>query len=158
VASAEPKAEGAVDAHPATVPAAPPENPEMTAIASDLHWLIHEGHVIEFASGALETAKQPFPKPVRPPRPEKAPKPEDKAESTATEAAPAVPASENAPLPVVVPASIGEPAPAESAEPAKTIESPNTGDNPGAVPQDLAPETKATPPVSGSESTLTPPA
>lgn len=158
VASPEPKAEGAVDAPPATAPAAPPENPEMTALASDLHWLIHEGHVIEFASGALETAKQPFPKPIRPPRPEKAPKPEDKAESTVTETAPATPASKNAPLPVVVPASIGEPAPAESAEPATTIESSNASENPEAMPQDLASETKATPPVSGSENTLTPPA
>ena len=37
---------------------------------SDLHWLIHEGHVIEFANGILETAKKPV---IKPPKPE--PKP-----------------------------------------------------------------------------------
>jgi hypothetical protein len=35
---------------------------------SDLHWLVHQGHVIEFANGILETAKKPAP---RPPKPEK---------------------------------------------------------------------------------------
>jgi hypothetical protein len=57
-----PPAEGA--------PAAPPAEatPEQTALAGDLHWLIHEGHVIEFANGTLETAKKPLP---RPPKPEK---------------------------------------------------------------------------------------
>ena len=35
---------------------------------ADLHWLIHQGHVIEFANGTLETAKKPAP---RPPKPEK---------------------------------------------------------------------------------------
>lgn len=37
--------------------------PEQTAVIADLHWLIHEGHVIEFATGILETAKKPLPKP-----------------------------------------------------------------------------------------------
>src|SRR5207302_2742906 len=40
---------------------------EQTAVISDLHWLIHQGHVIEFANGTLETAKKPA---LRPPRPE----------------------------------------------------------------------------------------
>jgi len=34
-------------------------NPEVAAIVGDLHWLIREGHVIEFANGALEVSKQP---------------------------------------------------------------------------------------------------
>jgi hypothetical protein len=42
--------------------------PEQTAIIADLHWLIHQGHVLEFADGRLETAKKPLP---RPPKPEK---------------------------------------------------------------------------------------
>jgi len=52
--------------------AAPPSepSPEMTAIIGDLHWLIHQGHVIEFANGALETAKKPLPKPPKPPKAE----------------------------------------------------------------------------------------
>jgi hypothetical protein len=32
---------------------------EEQKIHDDLHWLIHEGHVIEFANGVLETAKAP---------------------------------------------------------------------------------------------------
>jgi hypothetical protein len=46
-------------------PAAEP-TPEYTAIIGDLHWLIHQGHVMEFATGVLETAKRPL---IRPPKP-----------------------------------------------------------------------------------------
>ncbi len=51
-------------------PAEPAPTPEQTAIISDLHWLIHQGHVIEFSDGRMETAKPPKPKP--PPSPPKA--------------------------------------------------------------------------------------
>jgi len=51
----------------ATVAPAPPEpTPEQTALISDLHWLVHQGHVIEFANGTLETAKKPLPRPPKP--------------------------------------------------------------------------------------------
>jgi hypothetical protein len=40
--------------------------PEQTAIIADLHWLVHQGHVLEFADGKLDTAKKPLPKPVKP--------------------------------------------------------------------------------------------
>jgi hypothetical protein len=46
---------------------------EQTAVVGDLHWLIHQGHVIEFANGRLETAKKPKPKPE--PKKAAAPKP-----------------------------------------------------------------------------------
>ena len=59
----QPAAEGS-PAAPAAATAMTPE----AAVVSDLHWLIHQGHVIEFANGILETAKKPLP---RPPRPEK---------------------------------------------------------------------------------------
>jgi hypothetical protein len=49
---------------------APEATPEQTAIIVDLHWLIHQGHVLEFADGRMETAKKPAP---RPPKPEKKP-------------------------------------------------------------------------------------
>jgi hypothetical protein len=83
-------AEGAAPAAPAPAPEAAPEQ---TALASDLHWLIHEGHVIEFANGLLETAKKPLPKPSKPQKaaepgitpPAPAPLP---AEPSATAAAP----------------------------------------------------------------------
>lgn len=67
-----------------TAPAAAPEtrtSPEQQALLTDLHWLIHQGHVIEFANGKLETAKKPVLKPEPAPaapkaeRVEKAPKP-----------------------------------------------------------------------------------
>lgn len=54
-------------ANPATI--AEP-TPEQTAVIADLHWLVHQGHVIEFANGTLETAKKPAP---RPPKPETKP-------------------------------------------------------------------------------------
>src|SRR6266853_5911789 len=54
-------------AEPPAVPAAEAtQTPEQTAIVSDLHWLIHQGHVIEFANGTLETAKKPLPRPSKP--------------------------------------------------------------------------------------------
>jgi hypothetical protein len=44
--------------------------PEETQIVADLHWLVHQGHVIEFANGTLETAKKPLLKPSKPAPPE----------------------------------------------------------------------------------------
>ncbi len=66
-------------ADPATPPVEPQPTPEQSALISDLHWLIHQGHVIEFANGAMELAKKPAPKPVRL---EPAPKTEAKAPAT----------------------------------------------------------------------------
>ncbi|HKI69845.1 MAG TPA: hypothetical protein VKA67_09675, partial [Verrucomicrobiae bacterium] len=60
-----PANEGA-PAEPAAAPASVEPTPEQTAIIADLHWLIHQGHVIEFADGRLETAKKPAPKPLKP--------------------------------------------------------------------------------------------
>ena len=47
-------------------PTSPEPTPEQTAVIADLHWLIHQGHVLEFADGRLETAKKPAPKPLKP--------------------------------------------------------------------------------------------
>jgi hypothetical protein len=61
----------------AAKPSGPPVSqatPEQTAVIADLHWLIHQGHVIEFANGVLETAKKPIPKPIKPPAKETKPK------------------------------------------------------------------------------------
>jgi hypothetical protein len=69
-----PAAAPAPTAADATPPPPSEPSPEVTAVIGDLHWLIHQGHVIEFANGALETAKKPLP---RPPKPQKtAPAPE----------------------------------------------------------------------------------
>ena len=45
--------------------AKPETTPEQTAVLVDLHWLIHQGAVLEFADGRMETAKKPMPKPVK---------------------------------------------------------------------------------------------
>jgi hypothetical protein len=126
---------------PSPEPAGP--TAEQTAVVSDLHWLIHQGHVIEFANGTLETAKKPLP---RPPRPE--PKPAEKP-------AEAVPAGEPAPASEVTgttagteagPAVVIEGAPPEAAAPgepaaAEAITDPVTASEPPAIlpPTDSAP-------------------
>ncbi len=67
---------------PAPAPVADQPTPEQTAMIADLHWLIHQGHVIEFATGLLETAKRPLPKPPRPAKTTE--KPAGQAEAAAT--------------------------------------------------------------------------
>jgi hypothetical protein len=76
-ASGEGATPGAENA-PATVPIATSvePSPEMAAVMTDLHWLVHQGHVIEFANGVLETAKKPAPRPEKPAKKEPAAKPE----------------------------------------------------------------------------------
>ena len=65
--------------------------PEQTALIVDLHWLVHQGAVLEFADGKLETAKKPAPKPPKPePKPMAAPAPNVSAPTTVTEPATAV--------------------------------------------------------------------
>jgi hypothetical protein len=67
-----PSAPAATEPAPATAETTPPSaataepTPEQMAVNADLHWLIHQGHVIEFANGILETAKKPLPKPPKP--------------------------------------------------------------------------------------------
>ncbi len=46
-----------------------PPSAEFQTIVTDLHWLVHEGHVIEFANGQLEVARKPAPRPPPPVRP-----------------------------------------------------------------------------------------
>src|SRR5205823_2272169 len=65
-----------------------------------LHWLIHQGHVIEFANGILETAKKPVPKP---------PKSQAKAETQPAAAEEGI---------VVVPGALAETAAVEEPKPA----------------------------------------
>jgi hypothetical protein len=81
--------------------------PEQTALIADLHWLIHQGHVLEFADARMETAKKPLPRPARPEKAEAKPEEakaegetkssaEKPAETTATEAAPPAPSTPEA--------------------------------------------------------------
>src|ERR1035437_8029223 len=80
-----PVAEGEAPAKPK----APEATPEQTAIIVDLHWLIHQGHVLEFADGKLETAKKPLPRPPKPEKKSAAVKPATEGEvAVATETVP----------------------------------------------------------------------
>jgi len=113
---------------PAAVGAPAPElSPEASAIISDLHWLVHQGHVIEFANGTLETAKKPLP---RPPKPEPAAKEKpvttespakEESEIVAEHVSPESPAENIAPesahaeIPAAPP--VTEPAPADHVAP-----------------------------------------
>jgi hypothetical protein len=105
--NAVPTGEGAgAAASSVPAPAPPLATPEQTAIIGDLHWLIHQGHVIEFHNGKLETAKKPLPKPEK--KPAEVPPP----------ANPVAPASEG-----IVAAEM--PAPVETA-PAPAAEEPSS--------------------------------
>ena len=55
-----------------------PLSPERTAILSDLHWLVHQGHVVEYANGQMEIAPKPQPpqQKKKKPGPDKKPKAE----------------------------------------------------------------------------------
>jgi hypothetical protein len=126
-------ADGTAPAAP-TPPVEPAPSPEMTALSGDLHWLVHQGHVIEFANGILETAKKPLPKPP--------PKPQPKA----TETAPAAAVLTEAATEAVSEAGAPE-APLAASQPAATPETPAPSAAPNPEP---AAETPAAPPASGS--------
>lgn len=135
------------DAAPAAEGTETPPSPELSAIVGDLHWLIHEGHVIEFANGRVELAKKPAPRPTPPPRPPRpqaaAPAAAPEVAATATEpaaevagevsaasseaaeapASEAVPTEASAPLPEVVAPTPSETATEASAAPAESDES-----------------------------------
>jgi hypothetical protein len=140
---------------PAAAPAAAVSEPtsEQTAVIADLHWLVHQGHVIEFANGALETAKKPLPRP---------PKPAVKPAGQPAESTPAIepvstavpdltsePPIDASPGSVVEPAGGAEAIPAAN-EPSATMEAPaSTAESPG---QPVAAFSAVPPPAPGSPS------
>ena len=124
----------------APAPAAPAPQPqptaEQTAVISDLHWLIHQGHVIEFANGTLETAKKPLPKPPKPePKPVAAAPAAPETAATAVVETPAPPAGETSPEATVTteapPPAPAVEAPAVPALEAAPAEVPTTAPEPG---------------------------
>lgn len=68
-------AAGETAAESAPGASAPVTAPVHSVLGGDLHWLIHQGHVIEFANGVLECARKPAPKPEPAPRQPKVAKP-----------------------------------------------------------------------------------
>jgi len=113
-------------------------SPEQAALAGDLHWLIHEGHVIEFANGVLDTAKKPLPKPPKPEKkagaaavPGQTPAAPAEAAALEGDSLPAVPADSAATLPATeAPPSLpadGEPALTTTTEAQKPASAPGDG-------------------------------
>ena len=123
--------------------ASPPvePTPEQTAVIADLHWLVHQGHVIEFADGRMETAKKPVP---RPPKPEKKPagdKPAAEGETTTTVVEPTGEA------PILTEAEIpAEPSPAVEAAAETSAPAEPAAE---ALPTEPAAETPAAEPAAG---------
>jgi hypothetical protein len=131
-------------------PPAPPAEtaqatPEQNAVVGDLHWLIHEGHVIEFANGTLEAAKKPVPRPpkpaakpgAKPAEPGSQNEPAPAGEVTGMEAEPEIGGAPSAepPAPGATPAaespSAVEPGPVENVPPAAE----NAGAEPAPAPE-----------------------
>ncbi|WCJ58939.1 hypothetical protein NXS98_14635 [Fontisphaera persica] len=96
-------------------PPAPEPTPEQMALISDLHWLVHQGHVIELANGTLLTAKKPAPKPPKPAPAPAAPAPEAAAPAPADGNADVPPAETTLPVPPLE-APAAAPAEAETSE------------------------------------------
>ena len=92
----------------------PPLSPERTAVLSDLHWLVHQGHVVEYANGQMEIA----PKPQQPQPKKKKPKPDKKPKTEKPTAAEA-PADAS---------DTGETKPAETPEPSAEPPAPEASD------------------------------
>src|SRR6266481_3297721 len=134
---------------PATPLPVPGPTPEQTAVIADLHWLIHQGHVIEFANGILETAKKPAPKP---PKPEPKPAAETPAEAVARPEASAQseipatePTEESAATPVPELTEGTEPVSDAAAIPAESASTPEPVEHPPAATHE---ETVEVPPAS----------
>ncbi|MGA2863327.1 MAG: hypothetical protein ABSF95_02455 [Verrucomicrobiota bacterium] len=156
---------------PAPQPEANQPTPEQTVVIADLHWLIHQGHVIEFANGILETAKKPAPRPPKPePKPAEPPAPAEPqmaaapAGEMAAAAVPAAPQSVPSEPPTAYslqptacsPAPVPESVPSEppQAAEASAAEAPPTAgadlpppENAGPSPAATAPEPEQTPPA-----------
>lgn len=126
-------------------PEAPP-SPELQAIITDLHWLIHEGHVIEFANGQMETAKKPAPRPQPAPRPPKPAAPAPVASDATNAAAPAPEAGDAAATATTetaeVTAEVAAPEGEAAVESAGVAEAPAESEEAPApeAPMDAAPE------------------
>jgi hypothetical protein len=145
-------------------PAAPQPTAEQAAVIADLHWLIHQGHVIEFTSGRMELAKRPQPKPAPPKKAKKKdqPKPTETPVAQSADATPET--ASQPPAEKVTPTVPGSPAPAPAStappEPTKPSQAPvpaepPTAEKPSADPvapaPNTAPETSAEPKASVDE-------
>jgi hypothetical protein len=124
------------------LPAAAAEpTPEQNALIADLHWLIHQGHVLEFADGRMDTAKRPLPRPPKPEKKSGGQKPAVEGEAAATTVESSgetailteaeIPASEPKPAAESESESAAEPA-AETPPPAESAAEPPQAEAPPA--------------------------
>jgi hypothetical protein len=114
------------DGTPNIPPMSDEPTPEQTAVIGDLHWLVHQGHVIEFADGRMDTAKKPLPRPPKPEKKSAGEKPAAEGETATTAADPAgeIPVLTEAEIPASEPEPVVEPEPAAEA----TAETPAPGE------------------------------
>jgi hypothetical protein len=112
-AAVAPQDSSAAPAAPAP-PAADEPTAEQTVIIADLHWLVHQGHVLEFADGRMDTAKKPLPRPAKPEKKAAGEKQVVEGEAATTAVGPAeeVPVLTEAEIPAPEPESAVEPEPA----------------------------------------------
>jgi hypothetical protein len=124
--------------------------PEQNALIADLHWLTHQGHVLEFADARMDTAKKPLPRPVKQEKKKAEGKPAAEGEAAAaTETVPQVEgdvesaAEISAPTETVAEPAVEAPAPTEAAVPASEV--PASGESTSSVVEP-APVPETTPP------------
>jgi hypothetical protein len=100
---------------------------EQNALIADLHWLIHQGHVLEFADGRMDTAKKPLPRPVKPEKKKAEAKPAVEGEAmSVTETVPPAEGAVEFAVEISAPAEmVAEPA-AETSAPAEPVTVPET--------------------------------
>jgi hypothetical protein len=124
-------------------PAADEPTAEQTVIIADLHWLVHQGHVLEFADGRMDTAKKPLPRPAKPEKKAVEGKPATEGETATT----AVGSAEE--VPVLTEAEIPAPEPPPAAEPEPATEA--TAETP--VPTEPVADVPASEPTAGEGAT-----
>ena len=103
----------------------PPLSPERTAVLSDLHWLVHQGHVVEYANGQMEIA--PKPQPLQPKKKKPKPGKKLKAETPTVTEAPVDASATEETKPAEPPASetsdtTEPPEPNQATEPTEPVE------------------------------------
>ena len=127
---------------------------EQTAVIADLHWLIHQGHVIEFANGVLESAKKPLPKPPKA-EPKTQAKPEEPGTTAVVAAEVGVPEGSGLPAPSGVneTSQPGNASPAHEQQPpsesSESVSPSLDSSSDASASKDAAPSS-GTPPQSGS--------
>jgi len=143
-----------------------PLSPERTAILSDLHWLVHQGHVVEYANGQMEIAPKPQPQPQKKkkPRPDKKTKAEPPVtggtSSTSSQTPAEAPAAEETksaetPEPIAEPPAHEASDTTESPEPSQALGQADAAPTAPTEPTEREPSAAAEEPPAAEESPAT---